>query len=111
MRALDERSSRDSLDEDLKHMPGLREQTQAYLVEEHFVVFACNWRALEVFLNCAPQWRHTPDGQIVGLDYPTVHAVMSMMGIKRKHQNDTFQRLRHIEVGLMGAIREMRDRN
>lgn len=95
----------DSLDEDAKHIPEARNKQQQMAVEA-FVVFDCNWRAFEVFLYSATQWRFTPTGQPSALDYSSVQAVMNMLGVPEKKQARTFRGVRLIESGALKAFQE-----
>ena len=71
-------------------------------------MFACNWTALELFLNCTTQWRYRPTGELQSLDYGSVRAVMSIMNIPRKKQLDAFWRLRCIESSAIAAMEKHR---
>lgn len=107
---MDQASADKSLDEDLKHMPGLEAHAKRQRLED-LVVFDCNWTALQVFTNCATQWRYSPGGYANALDYVAVEAVMRMMGITGKERRDTFERVRVIEYAALNAMAKLRERN
>ena len=71
-------------------------------------MFACNWLALNVFLNCTTQWRFNPGGAIQSLDYTALSAVMDMMAIPRKRRPDLFVRVRSIESGALESLIKLR---
>ncbi len=85
---------------------------------EPFAVLPENWRAFEVFLECARQWRWrpaafhiTPSGAIVPLpptresiDRTRLESVMRMMAVD--DVPDTLQRVALIERGAIAAMDE-----
>ena len=90
-------------------MPELADQAAARRLQD-FVVFDCNWTALEVFLNSTTQWRFNAMGGVTSLDYSAVRAVMQMMNIRRKDQHDVFNRVRLIESSAIPALTKLRNK-
>lgn len=109
MACIDQNAVDKGLEDDRANMNIPEEHEQRNTVQDH-LVFACNWRALEVFLNSTTQWRRGPSGEIHALDYTAVNAVMQMMDIPPHKRADTFTRVRLVEAGALGALHKMNNR-
>lgn len=88
--------------------PELREQLQeANQPPPDFIVMEENWQALEVFLACQTQWRHSAHG-VTGLDYAALLPVISLYS--PKHKKRLFDEVRLIELGALNAISKLREK-
>jgi len=68
-----------------------------------FEVLEDNWQPLQVFLNCATQWRYAGmDGHLVGIDYSALQAVLSMMQVE--DVSAVFQSVQLIEQGALKQL-------
>lgn len=75
----------------------------------NYQVLPENWAAVQLFLQCATQWRHGGMTAVrTGLDYTAVEAVMRITGIEQPQ--DTFWRLRLIEDGALQALADKQDK-
>lgn len=59
-------------------------------------VFPENWVPLQIFRDCARQWRIGMGGA-TGLDYTALPFLFGLHGVKRRKQMDVFQCLRILE--------------
>lgn len=76
--------------------------------DEHrdgFEVYAENWQALMIFLDCETQWNHSPAG-VTGLNYPALESVLRLQGIPKKKHPQLFQKVQLIERGAIQAMSE-----
>lgn len=66
-----------------------------------------NWRAVQLFSECATQWR-TSAGGATGLDYVAVLAIMKLRGYNKKQRKKLLA-----DIGVMEAeaLEVMRERN
>ena len=66
-----------------------------------------NWRAVQLFSECATQWR-TSAGGATGLDYVAVLAIMKLHGYSKKQQKKLLA-----DIGVMEAeaLEVMSERN
>jgi hypothetical protein len=111
---------RDGLDEDAEHfspamlerMKRHDEEGQRLLAEsrsdiedvrhEVIVIDLENWRAWEVFQDCATQWRTNMQG-VVGLDYNAVFSMMNAYGVKNRKR--MIRKIRAIESGALAGFK------
>ncbi|OLO06879.1 hypothetical protein BTW08_15415 [Salinicola sp. MH3R3-1] len=77
---------------------------------DEFEVLPENWDALELFLDCATQWKHAPMGGLTGLDYAAVRVVMEIHTVPPAEFRDRFQQIRLLERGALKAMREQAKR-
>ena len=67
-------------------------------------VYRCNWRALQLFLELATQWRYAGmSGEIIGLDYPAVRALFQLNGIRKTRK--LFAQIQTLERAALAASR------
>lgn len=70
-------------------------------------VWEWNAEALEVFLDCASQWRYlTPFGAApvaTGIERTALASTMQMLGVE--DMRDTLKRVQHIEAGALEVLR------
>jgi len=66
--------------------------------------------ALQVFLSCTTQWRHSFSG-IAGLDYSAVLSVFEIYGIKKRKRIAMLDDIRALETGALQAFNEKREAN
>ena len=75
---------------------------------ENFEVWPENWDALQMFLKLRAQWRVSPMGQLIGLDYTAVLAVINFEKSTDKHQ--LFDDIQTIENGALLGLQEVRQK-
>lgn len=74
-----------------------------------FIVHPDNWQAFCLFLDLSTQWRvsATVSGVIYqGLDYSSVHALLSIQVDRRKKRRALFEQIRLIEIGALRVIND-----
>ena len=69
-------------------------------------MFPVNWEALNLFLALDSQWRFTAAGRPAGIDFTSLQAAMSMLGIV--DQPTMFRRIKRMEEA---ALTEWRERS
>lgn len=67
--------------------------------DQPFVVWACNWPALEAFRACETRWRRDADGSF-WLDYNGVDVVMR----RRKIADELFEKIQAMEFAALGVL-------
>ena len=75
-----------------------------------FTVHPDNWLAVQVFLSCTTQWRHSMN-RITGLDYGAVLKVIELFSSKRKKRQKLFGSVKLIEIGALRALQKASKRN
>nr|WP_280951087.1 DUF1799 domain-containing protein [Salinicola sp. RZ23] len=75
---------------------------------DEFEVLPENWAALELFLDCATQWRQAPMGGPTGLDYAALRTVMEFHAVPTGEIRERFHQVRLLE---RGALTEMNKAN
>lgn len=88
---------KDGLAEDAKYF-NLPESWLKKNDPDFYVHYEC-WDAFQLFQSCMTQWRISPMGDRIGLDYTAVVSVAQFMG----HDRDVFQQVRYLELGAMMA--------
>lgn len=68
---------------------------------ESFALWACNVPAFSLFMDLRTQWRRSPFGQRIGIDYAALPAVMDLRGIKRKRRGRLFDDLQAMEMAAL----------
>lgn len=77
---------------------------------DEFEVYPENWQALELFRQCASQWRTAGMGTVTGLDYTSVKAVLDIHHPNTNHI-ELFEQIRLLEQGALTAMHEQREAN
>ena len=70
---------------------------------EEFEVWADNWPALSIFLDCATQWQYLDGGYAAGLRYEAVKVVMQAHGIRKAERLDMLTDIRTCERAALEA--------
>lgn len=65
-----------------------------------------NRRPVRVLVNMATQWRVGGMGGYIGLDYAVLPVVFEQVGVRRKHQADTFAGLQILEREVLALMAE-----
>jgi hypothetical protein len=60
--------------------------------------------AVGVFAALLTQWRITPAGKVLGLDYAAIPPVLQMLGVGRKKWAELFSQLRVMEAAAVKEI-------
>ncbi len=79
------------------------EQAQANKEERVFYVLPENWPAVELFLRMQTQWVVAGMGEVVGLSYPAVEALIRIYRVKDR--SSVMDDLRTIERAALDMIR------
>jgi hypothetical protein len=95
---------RDTVKDDLAAF-GLIEEAEG---ETELEVWPENQETVAVFLALRTQWVIT-DGRILGLQYPSVLAAMTMMGVKKASRPTVFNGIHHMESAVLEIINEKHD--
>lgn len=83
-------------------MPHDKAAAAALAAQPDFAVLPENWPALQVFLACSTQWRVSPAGRLIGLDYPAVESVMRLHRLRDRTR--LFGEVQVIETGALSAL-------
>ena len=95
-------------------MFGANEQEKAQYLEhvvgsediELFPILPDNVVAFKLFANCSTQWRVSPNGQAMGIEYTSLHAIMTMM--RTDNPLEAFEKVQLIERGALTQMAETR---
>lgn len=60
--------------------------------------------AVGVFSTLLTQWRMTPSGKLLGLDYAAIPPVLQLLGVGRKKWGELFAQLRIMEAAAVKEI-------
>jgi len=71
---------------------------------EDVLIWEENWETWQVFEASLTQWRISPGGGVMGLDYSAVESVMRFLQIK--DLTDTFRRLQLLEGVVVSVFAE-----
>ena len=82
------------------------EHYQASHQMQDFEVWPENWDALLMFLKLRSQWRVSPMGQLIGLDYTAVLAVINFE--ESTDKNQLFDDVQKIESGALLGLQEVK---
>jgi len=98
------------LDEELRSL-GLDEAARSRMLlqagaDEAYWVHPENWRALQVFLAIATQWR-TCGSVVIGLDYAAARAGAEMLGLEASAED--WRRVQLIEHAVVRELGKARD--
>jgi hypothetical protein len=74
--------------------------------ETEFPVLPENWPALQLFLSCATQWRYSPAGSLLGIDYQALAVVMDMQQVPGTDRPARLSQVQWIERGVLEALRK-----
>lgn len=95
----------DDLESDMDHFQvssELRERLRKRKDESHLDVLVENLPALQVFLDCATQWRYAGMSVVAtGLEYPSVQVVMNIHRTPSSERADVLWRVRALEAGAL----------
>lgn len=83
----------------------MRAQRQAQQPQA-FEVLPANWLAVQVFLDCAGQWRRDSNGTPEAIARTQLQASLTLCGVPRKQQPDTFRRVRVMEASAAKVFRK-----
>ncbi len=65
-----------------------------------------NWVAVQTFVQLSTQWRLSPGGELVGLDYAAIPPVLELTCVAAADRPDVFAALRVME---QAALKEFAD--
>lgn len=69
-----------------------------------------NWLAVQIFLDCAGQWRRDSNGTPEAIARAELHSAMALWPVPRKQQPDTFRRVRVMEIAAAKVFRQRAER-
>jgi hypothetical protein len=65
-------------------------------------VYADNWQAIQLFLNCSTQWRSGGIGGLIGLDYNAVNLILTL-----HHQQDNPDIFKQLQIMEQAVLKEL----
>jgi len=69
-------------------------------------VLPANWLAVQIFLDCAGQWRRDSNGTPEAIARTQLQSAMALWPVPRKQWADTFRRVRAMEIAAAKVFRQ-----
>lgn len=89
----------------------LREHVFGKQDDQGLEIMPENWQAVELFCFCNTQWSFTDSGTRLGLNYPSVMAVLQAHRIPAHQHGRLLAQIRLIELGTLAELRERAEQN